>query len=273
MVTKALFARGGSRLTTASSDQMVRIWDVTARRYQPVTTLETNHVHALALAPDGKSFAAATKEGWVWRCDVTNGRALAAPIALDAQATGVGYSPDGRWLAIAGGRQHEVQVWEIASGQPRFTQPPRHRDVIRNVRFSPQGNHLLSFSIDGTARVWDAQTGLPVTPVMKHDRDIYSAAFSPDGTLVMTASLDKTARVWEADTGRPVTAPLTHLDALEHASFSPDSRRLATASLRRAPVKLVATRVRVPPVEFDCSRPKAGSGKRPRGRTPKHDPV
>jgi hypothetical protein len=39
-----------------------------------------------------------------------------------------------------------------------------------------------------------------------------------------------------------------------------------------APVKLAATRVRVPPVELDCSRPKARSGKRPRGRTRKHDP-
>ena len=46
-----------------------------------------------------------------------------------------------------------------------------------------------------------------------------------------------------------------------------------TASFRRAPVKLAATRVRVPPVELDCSRPKAASGKRPQGRTRKHDAV
>ena len=38
-----------------------------------------------------------------------------------------------------------------------------------------------------------------------------------------------------------------------------------------APVKLGATRVRVPPVELDCSRPKAASGKKPRGGTRKHD--
>ena len=38
-----------------------------------------------------------------------------------------------------------------------------------------------------------------------------------------------------------------------------------------APVKLAATRVRVPPVELDCSRPKAWSGKKPRGPTRKQD--
>jgi hypothetical protein len=37
------------------------------------------------------------------------------------------------------------------------------------------------------------------------------------------------------------------------------------AVFRCAPVKLAATRVRVPPVELDCSRPKAGSGKKLRG--------
>ena len=40
-----------------------------------------------------------------------------------------------------------------------------------------------------------------------------------------------------------------------------------------APAKPAATRVKVPPVELDCSRPKAASGKKLRGRTRKHDAV
>ncbi len=39
----------------------------------------------------------------------------------------------------------------------------------------------------------------------------------------------------------------------------------------RALVKLNAMRVGVPPVELDGSRPKAVSGKKPRGGTRKHD--
>jgi hypothetical protein len=53
----------------------------------------------------------------------------------------------------------------------------------------------------------------------------------------------------------------------------PSEREIAssTSELRCALEKLASTRVKVPPVELDGSRPKAMSGMKPRGRSRKRD--
>jgi WD40 repeat protein len=81
-----------------------------------------------------------------------------------------------------------------------------------------------------TARVWDATTGKPVTPLLEHQGVVTAAAFSTDGTRVVTASMDKTARIWDATTGKPCSPPLEHRDRVRSAMFSPDGTRVVTAS-------------------------------------------
>jgi WD40 repeat protein len=74
--------------------------------------------------------------------------------------------------------------------------------LIYSARFSPDGERLVTASADGTARVWNARTGEPITPPLLHSDEVLSACFSRDGQSVVTASDDRSARVWNAQTGR-----------------------------------------------------------------------
>ena len=89
-----------------------------------------------------------------------------------------------------------------ATGKP-LTSPLEHQASVMRAVFSPNGTCVVTASLDGTARVWDAATGKPLTSPLKHQGPVRVAAFSPDGTRVVTASKDKTARVWalRIDTG------------------------------------------------------------------------
>ena len=64
------------------------------------------------------------------------------------------------------------------------------------MAFSPDGKTVLTGSDDKTARLWDAATGQPLGPPMKHQGAVRAVAFSPDGKTIVTGSDDKTARLW-----------------------------------------------------------------------------
>ena len=68
--------------------------------------------------------------------------------------------------------------------------------ILFDAAFSRQGDRIVTAGADGTARIWDADTGKPVGVVGTGHGPVFSAAFTPDGGLVLTASgYDGSARL------------------------------------------------------------------------------
>ena len=89
----------------------------------------------------------------------------------------------------------------------------RHEDTIKSCRLSPDGKLLLTASADGTARLWDAESGAPKNNIIfRHDGEVLAANFSHDATLIVTAGKDGTARIWSSSDGSEVTPALQHDD-------------------------------------------------------------
>ena len=99
-----------------------------------------------------------------------------------------------------------------------------------SAAFSPKGTRVVTASMDKTARVWDADTGKPISPPLQHQKAVWSAAFSPDGTRVVTASEDKTARVWDGGTGNP----LSHQDRVWEVPLASGTLSDWRATMERA---------------------------------------
>ena len=99
---------------------------------------------------------------------------------------------------------------------------------IESMSFSSEGRRIVVADSDMTAPVWDADTGTPITPPLRHGDVVDHAAFSHNGRYVVTVSRDETARVWDAATGQPITPPLKHEGPGNCATFTPDDRGVVT---------------------------------------------
>ena len=106
----------------------------------------------------------------------------------------------------------------------------RHEDIVRSAQFSPDGNYIVTASVDHTAKVWDAKTGKQAGETMKHENVVNSAQFSPDGNYIVTTSDGHTAKVWDAKTGKQVGETMKHENWVNSAQFSPDGNYIVTAS-------------------------------------------
>ena len=84
----------------------------------------------------------------------------------------------------------------------------RHRAKVTSAEFSPDGKKILTASLDGTARVWNAQTGAPLTPLLEHKAGVRLARFDPSAKKIITVAGELSEvsslqeRVWDAETNR-----------------------------------------------------------------------
>jgi WD40 repeat protein len=71
------------------------------------------------------------------------------------------------------------------------------------VAFSPDGQRIVTGSVDQTAKVWDSASGKELLTLKGHGSVVRSVAFSPDGQRIVTGSKDRQLRCGRAKTAAP----------------------------------------------------------------------
>ncbi len=90
----------------------------------------------------------------------------------------ISISPDGKRIA-SGERYHKVNLLDTAGKVVKVLEG--HEAAVIATGFTPDSKILMTFSLDGGMRLWDALTGA-AQGVTKTPLDVYSAgAFSTDG--------------------------------------------------------------------------------------------
>ncbi|MGA4847052.1 trypsin-like peptidase domain-containing protein [Streptomyces sp. G5(2025)] len=104
------------------------------------------------------------------------------------------------------------------------------------LAFSRDGKEFATGNYNGTARVWDVESGKLLATFTGVDGALPSVAFSPDGNRLATGGHDGTAQVWDIKSGKSLVAfsggtiRTGPLDGVVSLAFSPDGRRLAVGS-------------------------------------------
>jgi WD40 repeat protein/serine/threonine protein kinase len=103
---------------------------------------------------------------------------------------------------------------------------------VNGVAISPNNRLIAAASNNTTARLrlWDAETGQLVYPLIGHTGDVHSVAFSPDGQMIVSGSDDFVAILWDTQTGQAIYRLIGHQNPVRHVAFSADGQYVFTAS-------------------------------------------
>jgi WD40 repeat protein len=74
--------------------------------------------------------------------------------------------------------------------------PFKHADNVLSAEFSPDDAWVVTVCADKTVRVWDAETGQPLTPPLSTSSNVRRAWFSPDGKRILTATVGGMVCSW-----------------------------------------------------------------------------
>ena len=159
--------------------------------------------------------------------DLTNGKIL---LTL-ADNPSVGWpviGPHGqRAVTITAGDRNEVHLWDLETGSKLRVLSGHDKPVIW-AAFSPDGDRLVTGSMDLTAMVWDVLTGKRLA-TLDHRALVITARFDPKGERIVTGSGSGT-RIWDASTGQVLSTFDDQRMMLTNAEFSPDGTRVLTTA-------------------------------------------
>jgi WD40 repeat protein len=200
------FAPDGRCLATTSHalkggpPGLIEIWDTATGRLRASMPSSTK-ILALAYAPDGVRMVSGEADGRLVFRDPASGQVIWALQAQLGPIHSLAFSPDGRFLAVAG--DGGAAVW--TSHDRRW----RWRVALPRAVFSVAVSHdgRLVATADGiSASLWDAETGEP-----RRRASLANAwapvAFAPDRAVLASKIIDRT----RANYAFP--AALTDLDA------------------------------------------------------------
>lgn len=245
---------------TAGRDGIVRLWNVESAERDGGTLNCSNPVMTVAFTPDGKSIVSGAKDGRIQIWDRGTRREVGDPMNHADGLSGMSLSANGelifsggsglaqRWnlstraiissafrhgtanisLATAispdsrrfltTGEDGQAKLW-ASDGELICTLD--HENQVRGGAFSQNGKWVITASDDGTARVWDSVSGLPLM-TLTHRSEVFSATFAANHRA-MTCSREG-AQIWDIPLQRRVGTVCKYQDEALHGSLSADGK-------------------------------------------------
>lgn len=163
------FAPDGQSVAAASWDRRVRIHSLDPEVEPIVLDAGSAYLNnAVAWFPDGTRLATGVgprTDGGPTRWTL-DGDAAETPDWIQSQVTSIAVAPDGRHM-VTGRGDHLVHVYDTDSGALQHSLEG-HTGAVTSVRFTGDGQRIVSSSVDGTVRFWDAAAGRGLGALMSY---------------------------------------------------------------------------------------------------------
>lgn len=272
IVSASFDADGKKAVVTTHHATSAQVWDMDSGRMIADSLEHFGAVDSAQFSPDGKSIATGSRDGitkvWNFFGSPPSSVRITTTQTND-NFDSVRFHPDGNRLLLASGIDKEgrllseygtVQIWNSEKAVA-LTPIMQHASGLRFAQFSRDGLKVLTLSPKNGARVWNANTGSPITGWLKGGDWNDSAVLSPDGKWLASTFSHKVgpnwwsvraAQIWSAETGAPISEPWTNCYSVD---FSPDSQTVVVATTSNVCIRSVTNGKQVRLIASNTSTP------------------
>ena len=171
--------------------------------------------------------------------DLQSQQPLTKELNFDSKVRCAKFSPDSKQILLGIGfvgkpPRGEALVLDARTGR-RSLEPLIHGQVVTDIDCSPGGERIATGSGDGTARIWNGQTGQPLIDPLPCGGSVKSSVkvrFSQNGGLLMTVT-GPIATVWDGTNGVK-RFEMKHNAMIKCAEFSRQGELIVTGGADRS---------------------------------------
>lgn len=201
----------------------------------------SGRINALVATADGKTLISAGDDKVIRVWDVESGaitRRIRGEVGAGMRGAiyALAVSRDGKWLAAGGDLSYRnvspIRLYDLETGE-LVRLLIGHDSNILALGFSPDGQLLISGSHDGTAIIWDVDSGslrhrLAGPSDAGEPHRIEAVSFSPDGRRAVAGGFDGRLMIWDVASGRPLANLAGHKAQLPAIAISPADGTIAS---------------------------------------------
>lgn len=218
--TVAKFAPSGFYVASGDEDGFVKVWDavgedmVTKGEYQVISgrindlewDIDSQRIIAVG---DGKE-----RYGHCFTAD--SGNSVGEISGHTEIVNAVSIRPVRPYRAATVSDDNNMVFYQGPPFRFNFTSRGNHGNFINDVRFSPDGNYIVTVGADKGINLYDGKTGEFSSKVeCDHGGGIFAVAWSPDSSKFVTSSADGSVKLWDA-TEKKLLQTWTLEKTLEH---------------------------------------------------------
>lgn len=205
-IIKGAFSPDGKIALAASLKGAVQVLQADTGKVIAGFKNEAGGISKLDFSDDGQLAVVRSIDGTLSIWQLPQGtEALIIPPSKELRAIDAAISPDNKLTAVALS-DDTVRIWNIAARREVAKLVGHTGDVV-GVRFDPAGKSILTFSVDGTAGIWDARSYQRIARLAHEGGSqplaIENARYIKNGESIVTVTATS-AKAWDATTGAMV---------------------------------------------------------------------
>lgn len=255
------WSRDSSQIFSCSADKSVGIFDVKTGERTRRWRGHTGIVNSCQVARRGPELVVSGSDDCTVKIWDNRTKEAVSTFENDYQVTSVSFSDAGDMIYSAG-LDNDIKVWDVRKNQLAYTMKG-HMDTVSGMSLSPDGNNLLTNSMDNTGkknkiiiikgflylhthtskkkkkvRIWDVKPFAAADRCLKifegaphgYEKNLSRPCWATDGSQIACGSADRSVVIWEVESRKILYKLPGHKGCVNDVDWHPKEPIIMSAS-------------------------------------------